>query len=195
MVAAPAAHDAVTGPDSPRPSASRSTWIVVGLLVVALALAIAGLVFALVERDTFGGDDELSEQASRELVMSRAETFVVLSFTYDKSDLDDNGELSAYVDALEPMLTSEARAELPEQATGLAQLITETNLARTTEIEAVGVQSLDEDSAEVIVAGIFTEKRKGTDAQSVRFQMVVNLDHVDGEWLVNDFEHLGGETP
>jgi hypothetical protein len=185
----------VTGPDSSRPSASRSTWIVVGLLVVALALAIAGLVFALVERDTFGGEDELSEQASRELVMSRAETFVVLSFTYDKSDLDDNGELSAYVDALEPMLTSEARAELPEQATGLAQLITETNLARTTEIEAVGVQGLDEDSAEVIVAGIFTEKRKGTDAQAVRFQMVVNLDHVDGEWLVNDFEHLGGETP
>lgn len=200
MVVAPAARhdDGVSHPDDPqRPSIpARFRPALAGVLAVLLAVGIIWLVVALIEREPFGDDDETSAQATREVVMSRAETFVVLSFTYDKDDLDENGELSGYQEELEPLLTSEAMAELPEQAAGLAQLIAEENWTRSTQIEAVGVQSLDDDSAEVIVAGIFTESRRKVPTSSARFQMVVDLDKVDGEWLVNDFARIGEEeTP
>lgn len=201
MVVAPAARhdDGVNHPDDPQrpPVSANFRLVLAGVLAVLLAGATAWLVFGVLDREPFGfqEDDEPSAQATREVVMSRAESFVVLSFTYDKSDLDPNGELPGYIEELEPLLTTEAEAKLPEQATALAQLIAKENFARTTEIEAVGVQSVDQDSAEVIVAGIFTESRRGVPSRSVRFQMVVDLDKVDGEWLVNDFGHIGGETP
>lgn len=197
MVAAPAARhdDGVNHPDDPRTlDSARFRLVLAGALAVLLALGIIWLVVAIIDRDPFG-DDEASPQSNREVVMSRAETFVVSSFTYDKSDLDENGELSGYEEELEPLLTSDALAELPEQAEGLAELIAQENWTRSTEIEAVGVQSLGPDSAEVIVAGIFTESRKKVPTSSARFQMIVDLDKVDGEWLVNDFGNIGGEAP
>lgn len=179
-------------PDDPQrvPVSARFRLILAGLLAVLLVAATTWLVIALLGR---ADDDTESKQHERDAAMAAADTFVSRYFTYSKDDLDADGHLSGYVEALEPLITAEARAELEEAAAGLEELIARNGFARTTQIDRTGVQSLGPDEAEVLVVGVFTDTRNDKPAGSAPFQMVVDLDKVDGDWRVNDFGRLGEE--
>lgn len=203
MVAAPAARrdDAVTDLDDPtrKPVSTTFRLVLAGVLAVLLVAATTWFVVAALDKKPFGfqrdGEGTAATlQQERGEAMSRAREFVLATFTYSKKDLDADGSITGYVDRLKPLLTSEAAARLDQDAAGVVQLIKQ-GFSRTTTIDATGVQSLDEDAAEVLVTGTFDGTASGEPTGATPFQMVVELDKVHGEWLVKDLSYVGGEQP
>lgn len=162
-------------------------------LVIAAALALvllgsgAALAWVLVTRS---GDDDV--QAGREEVMAQTEQFMLRMGTYGPDLLDDQGAMPEYRDRVKAVITPKFAASFDKEAGAAEQLVAQAGVARSADVYATAVSTLDADSARALVAGAFndsfTRGEKRVDQEPIPFRIEVSLVKVDGEWLVDDFD-------
>jgi Mce-associated membrane protein len=146
--------------------------VLVLLLVVALGLGVWGYTrLSSVE----------SQLDARSDVVRVAESFMVQFNTYDPENVD------RYVDSVNELLSTSAKATFGKELEDITTLIRETELESEGTVHASGVASLDDDSARVLVVA---DAEAASEAGPVQrhFRWEISLVQVDGEWLVDDFE-------
>ena len=184
-------------------TSARLRWGVLGLLVL-LIVASLGLLGTRVANDgtgsgwhrvssAFSGDDPL--QTERDAIMSQARQFVLRVNTYGPDQLDKDGQMSAYRDLVEQVITAKYRTDFEKTGVPLVQAtVSQLGVKRTCQVYAAGVAALDADTATVLVAGSFTNaypKSKGskdyTAAEPQPFRFEVSLVKSGSSWLVDSF--------
>jgi Mce-associated membrane protein len=184
----------------PRPN-HRFRLVLLVVLLVALVASAATLGWLLVDRDNGAGDDP---QADREAVMSQVEQFVLRLNTYGPDQLDDQGHLTEYRDQVTEVITPKFASDFETSGLPIAEETVKTaGYGRTAKIFGLGVESIDEDSATVIVAAGMTssypdpqhpdDASKRVDADEDVLRWEVPVVKVDGEWLVDDYTPVTGE--
>lgn len=196
--------------------AARYRGLVLGSLVLLAVLALAVLAVAFTQRTSdadgsvvdrtqalVAGDDPA--QAERDVVMSQARQFMLRINTYGPDLLAGDGTMPDYRAGVEEVISPKFEASFEQGVVAAEQTVSGAGLARTTEVFATGVSSLDPDSARVLVAGSFVNSYPSTgrgagaqDAERVEdepapFRVEVSLVRTGGEWLVDDFVPVTGE--
>lgn len=167
---APGSRDA-PGTRFGRGAALVTLAVLVPLLVAAVVVAGLG-----VQRM---GEAEAAVDARREVV-GVAERFVVRFNTYEPGSVD------GYTTEMESMLTTSAKTAFGNQVEDIARLIQETDLQSEGEVLASAVAHVDQDDATVlVVADARTTSTAGPTQRHFRWE--VDLQRVDGRWLVDDF--------
>ncbi|MEQ7848347.1 hypothetical protein [Nocardioides kribbensis] len=195
-------------PAAPSRASARFRFALLVVLVAVALASVASLVTLAATRADGGlgerlgslvGSSDDSEQAQREEVMDAATQFVLRLNSYGPDDLDDSGQMPGYRASVSEVITPKFRTEF-EQSVNLAeQTVAQADLERTCDVFASGVSSMDEDSAEVLVAGEFTNTYTQADDgepfqdRPAQFRLVVTVLLVDGEWLVDDFVPATGD--
>jgi hypothetical protein len=188
--------------DDPRPvHTSRGRWIVLAVLL-ALIVASLGYLGVRIGQGEGGLANRFSQAfhptqsalaADRDAAMSQARQFALRVNTYGP-DLLQGKAMPAYRAQVEPVITDKLKADFDQSATLADATVAANGLKRTCDVYATGVAAIDADTATVLVAGDFTfsyPKRPGS-KQYVRaadelFRWEVQLDKVDGTWLVDAF--------
>lgn len=190
MVVAPAVHDddgvshpATTDPAHPT-AAPRFRVVLAGVLVLVLLASLAWLAVLLVDR---ADGDTASRQGYRETVVLRAKEWMGAYGTFDKTDLDDTNVLTGYRDRLEPLVATGFTCyslDLEQQIAATSQLVAQAKVSTSTSVDRAGVESIDDDSATVIISGVRESSvaKQGTEQRP--YQMLVDLQKIDGSWLV-----------
>ena len=151
-----------------------------------LATVLAGLcVLALV-----GGLVLYVWLQDRTEVVEAAERFTEVWNTFRPSDVE------TYVERVSPLLSSKFRTEFENAAEDVVAGITQQRLLSKglvledgDGVPLIGVASMDNDSAEVLVVA---DARRVANRQRVlrHWRWQVSLVKVDGEWLVDSFEEV-----
>jgi len=191
------------------PSSPRSARFRLALLAVLLVALVATLVWIPIltahrQVSLFGHevgtDDAATTQAGREAAMAATQQFVMRVNTYGPSDLDAQGQMPSYRAAVKGVITPKFAVSF-EQTVPVAEKSVKTyGLERTCAVYATGVEVIDSDSAQVLVAGALTqtvENRKGkrvSAGEPTPFRLRVSLDKIDGKWLVDDYQPVTGEA-
>lgn len=186
MGAHPAARPDDRLTPSPDPAPARPRLLLAGLLVLALIASLVWLAIGLAAAAT--GDEEARGQ-DREAVILRAREYVDAAWNYGAGDLDDEQQLTDYRDRVTPLITTSFASEFEKTVPVLQQLINDEGFARQTEVDHVGVETLDADSATAIVSGTITETQGDRQLAPSPFFWELDLEKVDDVWLVSD---LGG---
>jgi hypothetical protein len=187
-------------PHAPRDQAQSATFrrVLLGVLVVALLASGGVLIWLLADRRGEADD----RQADREQVMAQTEQFMLRMGTFGPDLLDDQGGMPEYRELVKEVITPKFATSFDKEASTAEQLVAQAGVSRTAEVFAVGVATIDADSATALVAGSFTDsypqgkkgERVATDP--VPFRIEVDLVLTEGEWLVDDFNPVSaGEAP
>lgn len=190
MGAAAAARrdDEVTTAHDPAPTTSPVRPALAAVLALLLVASLVWLVVVLV-RST--GAEPVQER--REAVMLRAREYVQAAWSYGRADLDDEGRLTDYQDRVTPLITTSFNTEFEKTVPVLQQLVADEGFARTTTIDQLAVERIDPDSASVIVNGQITETQGDQQLPSTPFIWSLDLEHVEGTWLVSDLNGYQGD--
>ncbi|WP_067435033.1 hypothetical protein [Nocardioides jensenii] len=168
-----------------KPRSSRLRLVVACLLVVALVASLVWLVMGVRDRT----DDGPDVQADRDKVMLKTREYMLAAFNFGAGDLDAQKHLTAYRDRVTPLITTQFEADF-EQATGaVEQAVAQGQSSSKATVDHTAVESLDEDTATVIVGGELTI-RLGTKKQPAPqpYAWSITLKKVDGTWLVDKFK-------
>ncbi|HZJ04665.1 MAG TPA: hypothetical protein VFD59_04240 [Nocardioidaceae bacterium] len=157
----------------------RTIALVLALILVASAVGV-GVLFYLRGQV----ESELDERAD---VARAAEQFVVQFNTYD------SGSVDSYVESVNPMLTTSAKTKFATAMEEILSLIEETELKSDGELLASGVAHVDPDDASVLVA-VDAAARSLAGPVQRHFRWEIDLNKVDGEWLVDDFNPVAAEA-
>jgi Mce-associated membrane protein len=178
-----------------RPASSRFRQILFGVLCLAMVAALVVLVVSLMARVDADNeaDAHRESQTERSTVMLRTRDWVLAALNYDKGDLGVDGKMTEFGEKVSAMLTTTNRAQYQKTLPGLAELVSKEGFARVTTVQRTGVETIDDDSARVIVAGLITETQKKRELPPVPYQLLVELEKVGGKWLIADFNDVGGE--
>jgi len=184
LVAAPADPS----PDRTRPAAARFRRLLLAFLLVALLVSSAGLVWLAAHRS----GDESGTASQREEVMSLSEQFMLRMGTYGPKLLDDKGQMPEYRSGVKELITPKFATSFDKQVGAAEQLVKQAGATRVADVYATGVSSIDADSADVVMAGSFTNTYAGAGAgkapgEPLAVRMQVSLVKVGGHWLVDDF--------
>jgi Mce-associated membrane protein len=195
VAAAGRADDAVSQNDPSRPASPRFRQILFGLLCLGLVAALVVLVVSLGARMDADNDADAAResQSERSTVMLRTRDWVLAALNYSKSDLGSDNKMTEFGEKVSAMLTTANRAQYEKTLPGLAQLVSKEGFARVTTVQRTGVETIDDDSARVLVAGLISETQKATELPPVPYQLLVELEKVQGKWLIADFNDVGGE--
>jgi Mce-associated membrane protein len=180
-------------PDAP-PRAGRFRLVLLGVLVVALVASVATA--AVLWSHRRGHADAL--QSEREAVMAQTQQFVLRANTYGPSMLDATGKMPAYRSRVEAVITPKLAASFEQGAAGTEQTVRGYHVSRHCAVYATGVEVIDADSAEVLVAGSISETRLASSGKQVAtgepapFRLRVSLDRIDGHWLVDSYAPVTG---
>jgi Mce-associated membrane protein len=188
----PAAEQA-DGPRGPQ-------WLLIALFAVVVGCLIASTV--ALGRAGWSVDDLVNEQpdpqTQRDEVMAAARTFATQVATYGPDDLDDQNRMPEYAARIEKLLTPKFATGFEQSITFAEQTVAQQQITRTAEVYAVGVTSLGEDSARVLVAGTNTFAQPNPQKpeevlpyDEVTFRFEVALVHTRGEWLVDNYGQVG----
>jgi hypothetical protein len=196
--------------------------------VTVLVLVIVGLAIALVvasQPDDEGLDAEKSSRTSSSgatsevpssasttepvddawatdgpSVQDAAGEFVRVLETYGPGDLDADGRLSAYRDAVGALVTPALSARFLETVPLTEKSTFSSGIGRSATVDGTGVEALSADGATVLVAATVTQTRTGSgkggghaDAPTA-VRLEVTLARVDGAWLVDDFAQVTGSS-
>ena len=198
--------------EAPTPPGRGRTALAVTLALV-LAVSTAAAVLLWLRPGPLAADAAgLDRAESREEVMSVADQFLRRLGTYGPEMLAGSGEMGAYRDQVRAVITPKFAADFDKQVATVEQLVSQAGVARSTEVFATGVSTIDDDSARVLVAGTFSDsylqpagekgekggKASGAKAEPVAqdpypFRLLVDLVKVKGEWLVDDFSPAEAE--
>lgn len=150
------------------------SWLLIGLVVLALASAVtAGLIWR-------GGDDTSSEEAAREAQAAAERAIVpVLSYNYETLDADRE-RATAY-------LTGDYREDYDELFGVIADNAPSTETAVTTEVVASGIVRSGQDRVDVLlfVDRPTTNKLSATPV-TYKDQVTVTMQKVGQDWLVDN---------
>lgn len=183
------------------PGPDRGFRLVLTVVLVVLLVAAAGcLVWLLAERRGAAAD----AQRERDAAIRQTEQFVLRLNTYGPDDLDGQGHLTAYRDRVLEVMSAKFGSDFQETGLSLAeQTVVQSGYGRTAEVYGVGVDSIDDDAATVIVAGSLTgsypdpkapkDESRRTEDQPDVLRWVVDLVKVDGEWRVDDYTPVSAE--
>jgi hypothetical protein len=182
------------------PVNSRARVVLLGVLVVALLASAGALVWLLAERR--GEADGV--QSERDAVLRQTEQFVLRLNTYGPEGLDAQGHLSDYGKQVAAVITPKFAAGFEKDGLPIAeQVVAESGYSRTVKVYGVGVDSIDGDSAKVIVAAGLTgsypdpkhpkdaAKRVASDPDILRWE--IDLVRSGGAWLVDDYAPVNAE--
>ncbi len=184
------------GPDHQEgaPRAGLFRLVLLGVLVVALVASVATA--AVLWSHRRGHADAL--QAQREAVMAQTQQFVLRANTYDPSMLDAQGKMPSYRSRVEAVITPKLAASFEQGAAGTEQTVRSYHVTRKCAVYATGVEVIDADSADVLVAGSISETRAARSGRQVStgepapFRLRVSLDRIDGRWLVDAYAPVTG---
>ena len=183
------------GPQDPRSPRFRLVLLVV--LVIALVVASTWAVVLGTSRHVppFGSDSATtSVQADREAAMAATQQFVLRVNTYGPSLLDSSGQMPEYRSRVKAVITPKFAVSFDQGVTVAEQSVQHYGVDRTCAVFATGVEQIDTDSAQVLVAGSFSETLKNKSGKRVSagepapFRLRVSLDKIDGRWLVDDYQ-------
>lgn len=180
-------HDR-TPPPAPEPATDATTsawmspalsWAVTGVAALVALAALAVVVVQLVVLRPAVADIE-EEAQTRGAVIRAAERFTVEVNNYDATDV---GTLKERVG---PLLTTRFRTDFEKSIDDLLAQIEQAELTSEGEVLKSAVASVDADSATaLVVADAATESV--FDRRARHFRWEIELDKVDGEWLVDNF--------
>ena len=190
MVVAPAVHDdGVSQPDTTEPAppnaAPRFRLVLAGLLALALVGSLVWLGVVLVGN---AGGESTSREKDRATVVLRAKEWMGAFGRFDKEDLGDGKVLTGYRDRLEPLVATGFTCyglDLDQTIDATSQLVAQSKVSTSTTVDRAGVQSIDDDSATVIISGIRESAVAKSGAEQRPYQMLVDLQKIDGSWVVS----------
>ena len=144
------------------------------------------------------------DSAGREDVMKQADQFMLRINTYGPGDLDKQNSMPAYADSVHEVITPKLAVSFDQNVTLAAQSVAQAGYARSVDLFSTGVQTIDADSATVLVAGALNgsypdprRKQGRIEYEPQPFRVAVALVKVSGTWLVDDFTPVtdGTEDP
>ncbi len=173
-----------TTDDQPRVRPRLATALAV-LCVLAL---VGGLVLFFWLQDRT--EERVAAEENRAAVVEAAERFTEVWNTFRPSDA------ATYVERVSPLLSTKFRTEFENAAEDVVTGITQQRLfSKGTVLEdgdgvpLIGVASIDDDSAQVLV--VADAKRVANRQRVLRhWRWEVSLVKVDGEWLVDSFKEV-----
>ena len=184
-------------------TAARLRWGVLGLLVLLIVGSLGYLGLRVADDGTGSGWHRVSSafstedplQTERDAIMSQARQFVLRVNTYGPDQLDQSGQMPAYRDQVEKVITAKYRTDFEKTGVPLIQAtVSQLRVKRTCQVYATGVAALDQDTATALVAGSFTNalpQKKGSttyDAATPQpFRFEVSLVKSGGTWLIDSF--------
>jgi Mce-associated membrane protein len=185
-------------PSEPRTSSPRSALfrlVLLGVLAVALVASLAWVAVLRSHRTGSAGH----VQAEREAVMSTTQQFVMRVNTYGPSLLDSQGQMPAYRSRVKAVITPKFAASFDQTVPVAERSVKDYGIDRTCAVYSTGVEVVDSDSAQVLVAGSISQTAKNRKGKQVPtgepapFRLRVTLDKIDGTWLVDDYEPVTGK--
>ena len=188
---ADASTDSAT-PSSPRSSRTRSALLVAFVAVIVGCLVSLGVL--LVTNDDEAEDTGGQPQAQREELMTQTQQFVIRVNTYGPSWLDEQNKMPRYVEGVKELLTAKFAAGFEESVLIPEAQVAQSGYGRSAKVFAVGVASMDEDSATVLVGWVRTDSYPKPRDPSKRLKLpgnperwAVQLVRTQGEWLVDNY--------
>ena len=154
---------------------SRSALVVRAVLAVLVAAAIVVAVLQALE-----WRDAMAREQARKDVIAAAEEEVLGLITISARTTDED------VEALIAGATASFREDLRAQADRLRKEVVDNEVVATGDVVSVGVSSLEDESATVLVAARGTVDNRnagGPEPRSYRLEVV--LDRVGDDWLVS----------
>lgn len=176
------------------PRSALFRLVVLGVLVIALAGSLTWVAVLRSHRTGSAAD----VQAEREAAMSTTQQFVMRVNTYGPSLLDPQGRMPAYRARVKAVITPKFAASFDQTVPVAEQSVKSYGVDRTCAVYSTGVEVIDRDSAQVLVAGSISqtvENRKGkrvSTGEPAPFRLRVGLDRIDGKWLVDDYQPVTG---
>jgi hypothetical protein len=186
--------------DAPAPRAALFRLVLLALLALALVATVVWIPILLAHRQvtvfghTLGTDDAAAVQADREAAMAATQQFVLRVNTYGPKLLDSQGQMPAYRSRVKQVITPKFAVSFDKSVSVAEASVKSYGLDRTCAVYATGVEVIDSDSAQVLVAGSISQtvlNRKGkrvSTGEPSPFRLRVSLDQVDGSWLVDDYQ-------
>ena len=157
----------------------RPPWRVGAVAMVVLAVLAVGGERALAWQDE--KDRIADEQDSGVAASAEAEGLIDISGSTSEED----------VAKLLDGATAGFRSELEGQADRLRRTLAKNKVAATGEVVSTGLVKLEDGRAIVIVAAVGTVKNKQTaKAEPRNYRLRVDLQDVDGRWLVSGLEFV-----
>jgi Mce-associated membrane protein len=204
-MAVPAALDerpeVTTETDEPSaPRAALFRLVLLALLVLGLVATLVWIPVLLAHRQvdllgaTVGTDDAAVVQADREAAMAATQQFVLRVNTYGPKLLDSDGQMPEYRSLVKQVITPKFAVSFDQSVSVAERSVKSYGLDRTCAVFATGVEVIDSDSAQVLVAGSLSQtvlNRKGkrvSAGEPSPFRLRVSLDKIDGKWLVDDYQ-------
>ncbi len=179
-------------PLSPRSSKSRSALLVALVAVIVGCLASLGILLVTDEGDV--GDPAGQPQAQREELMTQTQQFVIRVNTFGPSWLDEANKMPRYVDGVSELLTAKFAASFKESVVIPEAQVAQSGYGRTAQVFAVGVASMDDDSATVLVGFVRTDTYPRPRDPNKRLKLpgnperwAVQLVRTQGEWLIDNY--------
>ena len=140
------------------------------------------------------GDRADPAQTDREAVMAQTQQFVLRLNTYGPGMLDSQGRMPTYRSRVESVITPKFTVSFDQSVAVAEQSVKTYGLHRTCAVFSAGVEMLDSDSAQVLVAGSFSQSARTPQGKEVPtgepapFRLRVSLDKIGGHWLVDDYQ-------
>ncbi|WP_436701507.1 hypothetical protein [Nocardioides sp. BYT-33-1] len=167
---------------SERWPAARPVALVLTLVLVAgLALGVWALVRPV------SAQEERADAAAD--AVAAASRFAASVNTYDVADV------AAYTDRVAALLTEPFAEQFRASTDGLLAAYAETGLASTGKVRQAAVDSIDADSAQILVAVDAETTPAGLLANPPRLRWEVSLVREKGRWLVDDFRAVEAAAP
>lgn len=159
-------------------------WAVLAIVAATVVAFVAALVLLFVGHSRSGswfsaGDVPSADTRAR--AVATAEQFCLRVDGFDGDDPD------GYRTSVSALLTTKYKADFEKEFAQIEQAGIQKGQKGEGEILASGIQTIDDDSASVLVVHDNTiTSAAGTGKQHSRW--IVNLDKVGGRWLVDDFQ-------
>ncbi len=184
---APARTSNTLNPDTETSWSSRPRVARILAVLTAIGLVL-GLLGAFLPK--FMGDDDTYGGADRELVISRANDFATAYNTYNVAEIDD------YQKRLKGLLTPKYDEQFVQVTNAVFEALKDKKQqSGEAKVRGVAIESIDEDSAEAIVAVDATISNTDNKAAVVRhFRWKVSFTKSGDEWLVSNFESVAAVT-
>ncbi|MGC4110898.1 MAG: MlaD family protein [Nocardioides sp.] len=199
VTADPEASPPTEQPLTPPPPTSRKTTaprsaafrlVLAGVLVVGLVAALAWV--AVLRSHRTGAASDV--QSEREAVMSTTQQFVMRVNTYGPSMLNAQGQMPQYRASVTSVITPKFAVSFDQTVPVAERSVKSYGIQRTCAVYSTGVEVIDSDSAQVLVAGSISQSARNAKGKQVPtgepapFRLRVSLDRVDGTWLVDDYQ-------
>lgn len=154
------------------------------VLCLTLAVALAGL--AWIGFDSYRSKDDAHRQAETYDEVTQVASDKVLNLTNLRA-----GNAAQSREALMDGVTDDFRAEFSEQVEDFTSEVTREKVTSTGRVVSIAVDTLDDESASVLVAASGTvANRRARKPQERHYRLRVDLLEVDGRWLVNGLEFV-----